>query len=123
MIDFNREKDGVYIKGTPAIASPVPTYDYFNVTAQTGSQQFRPFYSGNYVVFDKKNTNVSGNSTLGLTAGGGSIFQIGGNINLTSGGSQTTKWVSNNNFLSVAETNFNGGSLEEDVYIKQVGSF
>ena len=121
MIDFNREKDGVFVKGTPAIASPVPTYDYFNVTAQTGSQQFRPFYSGNYVVFDKRNTNVSDNATLGLTAGGGSIFQIGGNINLTNGGSQTTKWVANNNFLSVAETNFNANALEEDVYIKQVG--
>jgi hypothetical protein len=121
LIDFNREKDGVFIKGRPAIAIPVSTHDYFNVTAQTGAQQFRPFYGGNYVVFDKRNSNVSSNSSFGVTMGFGSIIQGGGNINLTNGGSRSAKWVTNNNFLSTAEPNFNSTPLEEDIFFKQVG--
>jgi len=121
LLDFNREKDGVFIKNAPAIAIPVSTHDYFNVSAQTGGQQFRPFFGGNYVVFDKRNSNVSNNTSVGLTVGGGSLFQGGGNVYLVKGGSHSAKWVANNAYLSRAEANFNSASLEEEVFFKQVG--
>jgi hypothetical protein len=121
LLDFNREKDGVFIKGTPAIAIPVSTHDYFNVTAQTGAQQFRPYFGGNYVVFDKRNSNTSDNSSFGATVGFGNLWQAGGNINLTNGGSRSAKWVANNNYLGPAQADFDLASLEEDIFFKQVG--
>jgi hypothetical protein len=122
LIDFNREKDGVFIKGTPAIGLPVSTQDYFNVTAQTGSQQFRPYFGGNYIVFDKAFTNTTNNTTLGLTTGGGSIIQFGGNFSYTSGAASTNKWINGNNaYLNVGQTNFLPSSNEESIYFKQIG--
>lgn len=121
LLDFNREKDGVFLKSAPAIATPVATHDYFNVTAQTGSQQFRPIFNGNYIVSDRAFSNISDNSTLGLTYGGGSIIQGGGSFNNNYGRSTTNKWVINNSYLDIGEASYNSNPLEEAVYFKQTG--
>lgn len=121
LLDCNREKDGVFIKGTPSIAIAISTQDYFNVTAQTGSQQFRPHFSSNYIVFDKAFNSTTDNTTFGVTVGFGSIFQSGGNFHHTSGNAHTNKWVNGNNYLNVGEPDFNGANLEESAYFKQSG--
>ncbi|HEX3933441.1 MAG TPA: hypothetical protein VHW43_02100, partial [Puia sp.] len=59
MLDFNREKDGVFMTAQPAIPIPVSTEDYFEATSQAGAQQFRPWYNGNYVVLDRPFSKVS----------------------------------------------------------------
>ncbi|MFT3827198.1 MAG: DNRLRE domain-containing protein [Chitinophagaceae bacterium] len=122
-VDFNREKDGVFISSTPAIPVPVATPDLFMATSQGGSQQFRPYFSGNYTVFDRKNTNFTLNAKAGITIGGGNTNKAGARLDLTVGDAVTQKWVTNNHYLDKAEAGFSNTSnpSEEAVYIKQSG--
>jgi hypothetical protein len=111
LLDFNREKDGVFLLSNPAIASPVQTYDLYTVATHAGSYQFRPYYNGNYSVFDNQSSNASHNVSAGGTLGAGNLFQVGGRLAYTNSSTNTGKWVKNNNFLNIAE---NIGSLQYD---------
>ncbi len=62
LLDFNREKDGVFLTSAPAIPELVATNDFFTATGQTGSQQFRPYFGGNYVALDKIHSNTNNNT-------------------------------------------------------------
>lgn len=106
LIDFNRENDGPYVPGTPAIPVPVPTFDLFVATGQAGSQQFRPFFNGNYVVFDRGHYNYTLNASAGATIGFGNLHNDGGRVDFTSGDASTQKWISNNDFLQDGEPEF-----------------
>jgi hypothetical protein len=121
LLDFNREKDGVFLTSAPAIPVPVATNDFFVATSQTGSQQFRPYFGGNYVAFDRIHTNVNNNTSIGLTIGGGNFFKAGARVDLTNGGTTTGKWVNNNGYLNSAEAAVNTNIDAETVYFKQVG--
>ncbi|NML21272.1 hypothetical protein HHL16_10335 [Pseudoflavitalea sp. G-6-1-2] len=115
MLDFNREKDGTFVPGAPAIGIPVPTQDFFLATSQAGSKQFRPFFGGNYVVFDKRFTNQTTNQSFGLTIGGGWAAQFGARLNFTEGGSVTEKWTNNNRYLANAEIDYNQIDIDQEV--------
>ncbi len=122
LLDFNREKDGVYLPSAPSIGLPVATQDMFSVTGQTGSGQFRPYCGGDYVVFDKKYSNVSASYGAKVTVGGGWIWQLGGRLDYTHASATTQKWNKYNNYLPVGEfTPDNTNPLDEPVYMKQVG--
>ena len=123
LIDYNREKEGVYVPGTPAIPIPVPTHDFFTATGQAGSLQFRPYFNGNYVVFDKAYSNNSLNGKEGITVGIGELQKSGGRIDVSGGSANTGKWVNNNDFLVPGEPAFNvaNNPAEEAVNFKQTG--
>ncbi|WEK34072.1 MAG: hypothetical protein P0Y53_16415 [Candidatus Pseudobacter hemicellulosilyticus] len=121
LLDFNREKDGVFIPGTPAIAVPVSTHDQLNITSQMGSKQYRPYSGGNYIVFDNQHGNTTSQTTLGVTVGGGNVFKGGGRISNTSGGSSTHKWVDDNQFSATTEPTFGSTPQEEAVAFRPVG--
>jgi hypothetical protein len=125
LIDFNREKDGVYIPGVPALPVPVATQDFFTASSQSGSQQFRPYFGGNYVVFDKHHYNMSVNAKLGITLGVGAANKNGARFDLTGGQASTHKWVRNNTYLSVAEPQFSVVNKpdEEAMYFKSTGEY
>ncbi|THU40044.1 DNRLRE domain-containing protein [Niastella caeni] len=123
LIDFNREKDGIYVPGTPGIPVPVATHDLFTATGQAGSLQFRPYFNGNYLVFDKAFSNSTNNTTLGLTVGVGNLLQTGGRVNYLEGEAKTGKWVQNNAFLHHnGEPEFDASKPDaEPVHFKQTG--
>ena len=123
LVDYNREKDGVYIPGIPALPVPIATHDFFMATGQTGSQQFRPFFGGNYVIFDKAHYNTTTNTKAGVTIGAGNAFKAGARIDYTSGNASTNKWVKSNIFLEVGEPGFDVASKPDDesVYFKGSG--
>ncbi len=123
LIDFNREKDGVYLNSTPSLPVPVVTNDFFTATSQTGSQQFRPYYGGNYLVFDQAHFNTTKNNNLGVTIGGGNIFKGGARLDFSTGDANTNKWVTGNSFATTAElpASVNPKPTDEAVYFKQVG--
>lgn len=118
LLDFNREKDGVYIPSTPAIPMPVATPDFFMATAQSGSQQFRPFYGGNYAIFDKEYKKTSTEAGGGATVG--AIVEGGGRIEYAQTNAKTGKWSDNNYFLDVSKIS-SSSLIDENVYVKQVG--
>ncbi len=124
LLDFNREKDGVFIQNAPAIPVPVATEDYFEATSQAGSQQFRPFYNGDYTIFDRTFTKKDGAVDAGITIGAGNVFQGGARLDLSKGQAITHKWTAGNQFLSIAEPppyTGVGKEVAENVYFKKTG--
>lgn len=122
LLDFNREKDGVFIPSAPSIAVPVATQDLFSVTGQGQLGQFRPFSAGNYIVFDPKYSNISNSAGGKLSVGGGWIWQLGGRLDYTHGDAISKKWSDQNNYLNVGQFSANPSNpLDEPAYFKQVG--
>ncbi|HET6995790.1 MAG TPA: hypothetical protein VFI06_12450, partial [Chitinophagaceae bacterium] len=125
LLDFNREKDGVFIESTPALAIPVPTNDFFLATGQTGSQQFRPYYGGNYMVNDRKFVGTTNNTTNGITINVGDIVKIGGSFFKLTGTDESKKWTDFNFYNTQQEAAFTQTGtltpLTQPVYFKQVG--
>lgn len=122
LLDFNREKDGIFITSAPAIATPVATQDFFTASGQTGSQQFRPYFAGNYIVSDRRLSNPSSQLSAGLTLGAGWIYKGGARIEGTSGSAETGKWTTGNNYIGPQEAAYNTLTpVDEPVYFKQVG--
>ena len=126
ILDFNREKDGPYIENAPAIPIPVATEDYFTATSQAGVMQFRPYYNGEYTVFDRTYTNASSSVGLGLTAGVGNALQTGGRVDWegNGAGALTRRW--DNNYTTAADgampvMQLNGTQLPEASYFKKTG--
>jgi hypothetical protein len=90
LLDYNREKDGVFLKSAPAIATPVATQDLFMATGQAGSFQFRPYFGGDYIIHDKQFSNKSDNMNAGITLGfGPNSFKAGARVEHTEGESRT----------------------------------
>ncbi|MBW7892876.1 MAG: hypothetical protein H3C48_18000, partial [Chitinophagaceae bacterium] len=122
LLDFNREKDGMFLTSAPSIPTPVATQDFFTATSQTGSQQFRPYFAGNYIVYDRAHRNPSIQASAGVTIGAGWIYKGGARVEGTAGGATTGKWVSGNDYTGPQESAYNTvGALDEPVYFKQVG--
>lgn len=111
LLDFNREKDGVFLLSNPAIPTPIQTYDLYTVATHAGSYQFRPYYNGNYTVFDNKSANQGHNVSAGGTVGFGNLFQAGGRLAYTNSNTTSGKWEKDNNFLTAAE---NVSSIQYD---------
>ncbi|PZR26532.1 MAG: hypothetical protein DI535_14075 [Citrobacter freundii] len=123
LLDFNREKDGVFLPKAPAIATPVATNDFFMVTGQTGSNQFRPYFGGNYIVGDKRFVSRSANTSIGLTGGFGiNSFQGGGRIERVNGETSTGRWIgASNGYMNTAKYQSMGLPDDEPVAMKRVG--
>lgn len=121
LLDFNREKDGPFIKTAPAIAAPVATEDFFMVTGQGGSGQYRPYFNGDYIVYDKQYQNTSNNINAGVTIGGGTSIKLGARVEATNGESRTKKWVDQNSYLANAQYKANNTPDEQPVYFKRIG--
>lgn len=122
LLDFNREKDGVYLETAPAIATPVPTHDLFSVSGQAGSFQSRPYFDGNYIVYDRTTRSTSSNGSLGITIGASPLgVKGGGRVEYTSGESVTRPWTNNNAFTAASA--YDGGPITnmKPVYFKRVG--
>ena len=121
MLDFNREKDGPYIDNAPAIPIPVATEDYFEATSQTGAEQFRPVYNGNYIVWDRTFSKKTTSFTGGLTFGGGDIFIAGAQLSMTNGDAVTQKWSTGNYLSFVNPSSPSPDPNVENVYFKRAG--
>ncbi|OJY80938.1 MAG: hypothetical protein BGP14_01735 [Sphingobacteriales bacterium 44-15] len=122
LLDFNREKDGVFITSAPSIPTPVATQDFFTATSQTGSQQFRPYFAGNYIVYDRQHNNPSIQASAGVTIGGGWIYKGGARVEGAAGSATTGKWITGNNYIVPQEAAYNTvGAMDEPLYFKQVG--
>jgi len=122
LLDFNREKDGVYIPSSPLLPVPVLTNDLFVAMGQAGSQQFKPVFGGNYTVFDREYKNKSHGESYGVTLGFGNVLTGGGRVQYSDGDVTTGKWVNGNYFLQNVEGDFEtGNTLEQPVYFKQSG--
>jgi hypothetical protein len=124
LLDFNREKDGAFMTTAPAIPIPVVTEDYFEATNQVGSEEFRPVYNGNYIVYDRPFTNTSASASGGFTIGAGDIEEVGLQADVSNGQAVTHAWTSGDyiNAVTPSATNLQQyGPYYESVYFKKAG--
>jgi hypothetical protein len=126
ILDFNREKDGPFLTNAPAIPIPVSTEDYFTATSQGGVQQFRPYYNGEYTIFDRTYTNNSSSFGLGVSGGAGNAFQVGGRVNANGSGTSavTRRWE--NYYTRTADNTMPpalgpSGKMPEQTWFKKTG--
>lgn len=98
VLDFNREKDQSFNIYAPSIPIPVATQDEFVATSQAGSAQYRPYYNGEYTVFDRTFTTNSPSYGAGITVGFGNTAQGGGRIEYTNTRSYTQRWTTTNDY-------------------------
>lgn len=120
MLDFNREKDGPFITNAPAIPMPVSTQDYFEATSQTGMDQFRPWYNGNYITYDRPFTKTTSTVTGGITIGAGNVIISGAQLSVTNGNGITHEW-SNGSYIPAVATPATSDPGFENVFFKRVG--
>lgn len=116
IVDFSRERDGVYNMSLPHLPLSNMTYDVFSVSGQGTGGMFRPFRGDIGTVYDPAikqppTTSVNAGAEVGVGAG----FEIGANLayytnNVQTGPSKRGLFKQNT-----------PNSLFENVYFKQAG--
>jgi hypothetical protein len=119
IMDFSREKDGVYNATLPNLPFSSMTYDLFSISGQGTGGMFRPFRNDIGTVYDPKITSDQGDFSshveAGIGSGFGGLFEIGTNVNMTYAQMNAGPWK-RRPFQAKAE-----GSLFENFYFKQAG--
>jgi hypothetical protein len=123
LMDFNREKDMPYNAAIPYLPIPVPTYDLFNVSNQSGSSQYRVYRNGTGIFADPKTEDRNIDASVGVELGVGGYFQAGVDLNAQSLSTRTNKWSANNDYLGKGDfQEAKTGELTfEPAYFKRVG--
>lgn len=121
MLDFNREKDGVFTEATPNLPVPNLTYDNYSVMGQGVGGSFRPFRSDVGYVFDPRASNTSESDNVGVEVHIGNVVEGGVDwINTTVDGT-SGRWSDGNYGKDVAAFNGNGYTAYEKAYFKEMG--
>ncbi|MBN2786874.1 MAG: hypothetical protein JXQ69_00995 [Paludibacteraceae bacterium] len=127
MLDFNREKDGVYFKNVPNLPITNFTFDVFSVTGQGISGTYRPRRSDVGIIFDDQVSNsASSDLSLGVEVGLGNTFHAGASIIVNNVNSKSGQWRTN--WVFKEKFKFRNGiygydesELYEPFYFKQAG--
>ncbi|MFK5854487.1 MAG: hypothetical protein QM503_00050 [Bacteroidota bacterium] len=123
LLDFNREKDGVFSRNTPALPLSNFTYDTYSINGQGISGAYRPYRSDIGYLFDRSMTTTSKSGNIGLEAKFGGNIQGGVDFTVNDVITTTGKWHSDNlmnSILSYTDEDLNNNTYEP-YYFKQVG--
>jgi len=117
IMDFTRDRDGMFNKSMQFLPPGNMTYDVYNVTGQGTGGSFRPFRNDVGSVYDPITQSNQAGESATLEAGVGWNFSLGGdgtktNTNIYSGPWETYKRPFKGNIP---------GSLYESSYFKQAG--
>ncbi len=121
MMDFNREKDGVFNQNTPDLPLTNFTYDIYSVSGQGMSGSYRPFRSDIGHVFDPYNVNTSNAQSVGMEVSVGDIIHAGVDWSNADVISYSGDWSAGNTAYGDLSFNSTGGGnpLYEPVYFKE----
>lgn len=118
MLDFTRDKDGMFNKTMQYLPPGNTTYDVYSVSAQGTGGIFRPFRNDYGFVYDPQMQSSDFTENGGLEVGLGNTVEIGGNYQRFETEMKSGPWME-------AMRKFSGkpidGSLYENVYFKQAG--
>ena len=117
ILDFTRDRDGMFNKTMEYLPPASMTYDIYNVSGQGTGGMFRPFRNDFGSVYDPAISSNQTSNSLALEVGVGDIFEAG--IDYTSSGTDITSgpWLK----YQKGFTGRTSGSIYEDVYFKQAG--
>jgi len=118
IMDFTRDKDGMFNKTMQYLPAGNTTYDVYSVSAQGTGGIFRPFRNDYGFVYDPKMQSDDFNENVGLEVGLGNTLEVGGNYQSFETEMKSGPWMD-------AMKSYSGksidGSLYENVYFKQAG--
>jgi hypothetical protein len=118
IMDFTRDKDGMFNKTMQNLPPANTTYDVYSVSAQGTGGIFRPFRNDNGFVYDPRMNSSNINQTGGLEVGIGGIAEVGANYQSFETSMKSGPWDdAQRKFMK----NARNGSLFENSYFKQAG--
>jgi hypothetical protein len=117
IMDFTRDKDGMYNETMNFLPLGNMTYDVYSVSGQGTGGSFRPFRNDFGSVFDPVVSSTSDNFSLNLEAGIGNLFSIGGDGTASSTDVTSGPWQDYQRPFKSREA----GSTFENTYFKQAG--
>lgn len=124
VLDFNREKDGVFTVNSTNLPLTNYTYDLYSVQGQGVGGMFQPFRSQVGYVYDNDTYNASTDISGGFEIGTASTAHVGGDVETVYSGSRVGLWEDDND--AIENESFDDDlSMEdldyEEVYFKNVG--
>lgn len=96
LMDFSREKDGVYNRTLPNLPLSSMTYDIFSIAGQGTSGMFRPFRNDFGSVYDPRTESSSTRADVhveaGIGTGFGGLFELGVNVTVATTDMKSGPW-------------------------------
>lgn len=115
IMDFSRDKDGIYNKTLPNLPLSSMTYDIYSVSGHGTGGMFRPFRNDIGTIYDPEVKSSTTNSETLFEFGIGNLFEGGVDENIFNSDNYSGPW--NVKAFSGAEP----GNLYEKLYFKQAG--
>lgn len=115
LLDFSRDKDGIYNSTLSNLPPSSTTYDVYSVNGQGTGGMFRPFRNDIGTIYDPKVTSATSSKDVKLEFGVGNLFEVGSDINIYDMEANSGPWK---------KLGFQGdipGTLFEKAYFKQGG--
>ena len=117
ILDFTRDKDGMFNKSMGYLPVPSRTYDIYSISGQGTGGCVRPFRNDNGSVYDPYTKSNASSESLGLEGALGDIFEVGGDETHTHTDISSGPWVDHRNSFAKDIDN----SLFEKIYFKHAG--
>ena len=118
VLDFTRDKDGLFNKHMKYIPPANIAYDIYNVSGQGTYGTFRPYRNDFGSVFDPYTLSYSESNSLELEAGiHPNIFEVGGDFSVSKTDISSHSWDTYDRTYRKRNNN----SIYENVYLKQGG--
>lgn len=122
VLDFNREKDGVFTENSTNLPLTNYTYDLYSVQGQGVGGMFQPYRSQVGYVFDNSTYNASSDISGGVEIGVGSAAHTGGDVETVYSSTRAGIWEDDNDAISSFDDDPSLENLDyEEVYFKNVG--
>jgi hypothetical protein len=117
LLDFSREKDGMYNSLMQFLPQSQITYDVYNVSGQGTSGSFRPFRNDLGSIYDPSIMSNTKAESYTIEAGLGNLFSLGGEAVMTKNRAESGCWEDYKRLFSPKATS----GFYEDVYFKEAG--
>jgi len=117
ILDFTRDKDGLFNKTMEYLPSGNATYDIYSVAGQGTGGSYRPYRNDFGSVYDPTTSSTASNASAGAEAAIGWNFEIGADGSVSETDITSGPWQAYKKRYAPRST----GSLYEDTYFKQAG--
>lgn len=121
VLDFNREKDGVFSMNSTNLPVTNYTYDIYAVQGQGVGGTFRPFRNQVGYVYDTRVVDGSESGTFGFEVGTGNSAHLGVDAEVANTQSHSAVWKNDNYILDFLKEVENIDPQYEKVHYKNVG--
>jgi hypothetical protein len=117
IMDFTRDRDGMFNKTMHYLPLGNMTYDIYSVSGQGTGGSFRPFRNDFGSVYDPAVSCTGSDHSLEFEAGIGNLFEVGTDFSVSHSDITSGPWQD----YKRPFTNKTAGSIYENTYFKQAG--